>query len=131
MEKAQRMARAARERIDQRQLSWEVADFADAFPGLLERHGLAQAVAIAKARGHRQYLEDLAVVLAAAGHAEAASADSLERATLEHSVTGYVQLSCNALQAATCLNRSVVDAIVCRRAPAEPSWRGASPSRPT
>ena len=131
MEKAERMARAARDRIGQRQLSWELADFADSFPALLETHGLAQAVAVAKATGHRQYLEDLAGVLAAAGHAKAASADRLERATLEHSVTEYVQLSCNTLQAAACLRQSVVDAIVCQRAPAEPSSRAESPSRPT
>ncbi len=107
MENAQKMARMARERIGRRQLSWEWASFADSFPALVEAYGLAQAVAVAKAKGHRQYLEDLAGVLAAAGHDEAASADSLERATLEHSVTAYVQLTCNTLRAATCLKESV------------------------
>jgi CRISPR-associated protein Cmr5 len=83
------------------------ASFARSFPSLVHACGLAQAVAFAKAKDHGQYLEDLAAVLNATGHPEAASKDSLERATREHSVPAYVRLSRNALQAASWLKRYV------------------------
>jgi CRISPR-associated protein Cmr5 len=103
----QKMAKTAYERIRQRHPSQGFATFACSFPSLVESCGLAQAIALAKAKGHYQYLEDLAVVLNALGHAEAASAEGLERATLEHSVPAYAHLSCGALQAAGYLKRCV------------------------
>lgn len=131
MDKDQRMMRAARQRIAQGQLAWEAAGFADAFPALLETHGLAQSVALAKARGNRRYLDDLAFVLAAAANAKVASAESLDRAIRELSVTEYVHLSCNTLRAATCLKQSVTEAIACQSAPAMASSRATGPSRAT
>jgi hypothetical protein len=103
----QRMAQTAHERIQQRHPSQGFATFACSFPSLVQSRGLAQAIALAKAKGHYQYLEDLAVVLNASGHAEAASPDDLERATLEHSVPAYTRLSWSTLQAAGYLRRCV------------------------
>jgi len=104
---SQKMAQAAYEQIAERKLDREFASFARSFPSLVHACGLAQAVAFAKAKNREQYLGDLAAVLKAAGHSEAASANSLERATREHSVTAYVRLSRNALQAAGWLKRYV------------------------
>jgi CRISPR-associated protein Cmr5 len=103
----QKMAQTAYERIRQRRPSREFAGFARSFPSLVHSCGLAQAIAFANAKGHNQYLEDLAVVLKAVGHSEAASADRLEEATREHSVPAYVRLSRNTLQAAGWLKRYV------------------------
>lgn len=83
------------------------ASFARSFPSLVHTCGLAQAVAFAKAKGHGQYLGDLAAVLNEIGHAEATSVDSLEKATREHPVLAYVRLSRNVLQAAGWLKRYV------------------------
>jgi CRISPR-associated protein Cmr5 len=83
------------------------ASFARSFPSLVHSCGLAQAVAFARAKEHGQYLDDLADVLSKAGHAEATSAGNFERATREHSVSDYVRLSRNALQAAGWLKRYV------------------------
>ncbi len=99
-----RIVPTTHERVQWRQSSPELASFAKSFPRLVETWGLAHAVALAKAQGQREYLEDLAAVLRAMGHDEAASADRLERASLEHSVPDYVRLSCNTLQAAAYLN---------------------------
>jgi CRISPR-associated protein Cmr5 len=83
------------------------ASFARSFPSLVHSCGLAQAVAFASAKKSNQYLDDLAVVLNAIRHSEAASTDSLERATRELSVPAYVRLSRNTLQAASWLKRYV------------------------
>jgi hypothetical protein len=105
-----KLAQAARERIGRRALGPQATRFAGKFPYLIESCGLAHAVALAKAQGHVEYLEDLAAVLSAMGQVEAASAESLEQATLHHSVTGYVHLSHNTLQAALYLNECLVEA---------------------
>lgn len=91
--------------------------FARSFPSLVHACGLAQAVAFAQAKGAAEkgkerkppgkYLEDLAVVLAAVGHYDAATADKLETATRDSPVPAYVRLSRNALQAAGWLKRYV------------------------
>lgn len=104
---SQKMAQAAYQRIRQRNPDSEFVSFARSFPSLVHACGLAQAVAFAKAKKRQQYLDDLAAVLNAAGHPEASSADSLERATREHSVSSYVRLSRNALHAAGWLKRYV------------------------
>lgn len=114
---SQKMAQAAYERILERKPGREFKSFARSFPSLIHSCGLAQAVAFARAKGAAnkgkkrkppgEYLDDLAAVIAAAGHAEAASADGLERATREHPVATYVRLSRNALQAAGWLKRYV------------------------
>jgi CRISPR-associated protein Cmr5 len=107
---SQKMAQAAYASVRQRISPGEsekYASFARSFPSLVHASGLAQAVAFAEAKGHRQYLEDLAAVLNKVGHAEAASVDSFEKATREHPVPAYVRLSRNALQAAGWLKRYV------------------------
>ncbi|MGH8012911.1 MAG: type III-B CRISPR module-associated protein Cmr5 [Candidatus Binataceae bacterium] len=107
---SQKMAQAAYQQIGKRKPDDEFARFARSFPSLVHACGLAQAVAFAKAKQRGQYLEDLAAVLNAAGHPEAASAESLAHATREHPVAAYVRLSRNALEAAGWLKR-YVDAV--------------------
>ena len=108
---SQKMAQAAYASVRQRAspggLPEKYASFARSCPSLVHTCGLAQAVAFAKAKDHGQYLDDLAAVLNKIGHAEAASVDSLEKATREHPVLTYVRLSRNALQAAGWLKRYV------------------------
>lgn len=106
---SQKMAQAAYLRIVERNPSEAFVSFAREFPSLVHSCGLAQAVAFAKAKKehHKQYLEDLAAVLSATGHTDAASMDNLETATRENSVLAYVRLSRSALQAANWLKRYV------------------------
>lgn len=106
---SQKMAQTAYRRIAERKPSEKFQSFAREFPSLVHSCGLAQAVAFAKAKAkhHKQYLEDLSAVLSAIGHAEAASPDALERATREDSVLAYVRLSRDALHAASWLKRYV------------------------
>jgi len=104
---SQKMAQAAYGQIRMRQLSREFTSFARSFPSLIHSCGLAQATAFAKAKGHGQYLEDLAFVLKAIGHTEAETAESLECATREQAVPAYIRLSRNALQAAGWMKRYV------------------------
>ena len=104
---SQKMAQTAYQRIAARKPDREFASFARSFPSLVHVCGLAQAVAFATAKHREQYLEDLAAVLLAAGHAESTSADRLERSTREYLVPAYVRLSRNALQAASWLKRYV------------------------
>lgn len=104
---SQRMAQAAYQRIRERNPNGEFVSFARSFPSLVHACGLTQAVAFAKAKHREQYLDDLAAVLSAAGHSGTASADSLARATREHSVSAYVRLSRDALRAAGWLKRYV------------------------
>ena len=81
--------------------------FAREFPSLVHSCGLAQAVAFARSKHRKEYLEDFAAVLNAIGHPEAASTENLEKATREHDVPAYVRLSRNALRAASWLKRYV------------------------
>jgi CRISPR-associated protein Cmr5 len=110
---SQKMAQAAYTSVHQRvsprekSVPEKYASFARSFPSVVHACGLAQAVTFAKAKGHGQYLDDLAAVLNKIGHAEAASVDSLEKATRECPVPAYVRLSRNTLQAAGWLKRYV------------------------
>ncbi len=107
---SQKMAQAAYASVRQRAspgVPEKYVSFARSFPSLVHACGLAQAVAFARAKDHGQYLDDLAAVLNKIGHAEAASVDSLEKATREYPVPAYVRLSRNALQAAGWLKRYV------------------------
>lgn len=103
----QKMAQAAYDRIIDRQRSKEYASFARSFPSLIHSCGLAQAVAFAMAKEHKDYAGDLADILKAAGHPEAASADALDKTARTTPVAAYVRLSRNALQAAGWLKRYV------------------------
>ncbi len=112
--KSQRMAQAAFQGIQERgrgkeSYRKEYRSFAREFPTLVHQCGLAQAVAFAQAKKAHQldYLTDLAAVLAAAGHAESASANALAEQTWKLPVTGYVRLSRDALDAAVWLKRYV------------------------
>jgi CRISPR-associated protein Cmr5 len=102
---SQKMAQAAYKQITDRKPDKEFASFARSFPSLIHACGLAQAVAFARAKKRDAYLTDLTAVLAAAGHADAATAERLEAAIRESSVAAYVRLSRNALQAAGWLKR--------------------------
>jgi CRISPR-associated protein Cmr5 len=107
---SQKMAQAAYRRIENRKRDKEFISFARSFPSLVHTCGLGQAVAFALAkekRSRKEYLEDLAAVLNAAGHSEAVSAESLGRAARESPVSAYVRLSRNALQAAGWLKRYI------------------------
>ena len=112
---SQKMAQAAYERIAERPPDREFASFARSFPALVHSCGLAQAVAFAQAKGAPEkgkerkppgkYLDDLAAVLAAVGHSDAATADGLVAATRASAVPVYIRLSRNALEAAGWLKR--------------------------
>jgi CRISPR-associated protein Cmr5 len=113
--KSQRLALAAYARIDARrqqsekQYCKEYRSFAREFPTLVHQCGLAQAVAFAQAKKEHQgdYVNDLAAVLAAVGHANVASLDALAEQTRALPVDGYLRLSRDALDAAVWLKRYV------------------------
>ena len=104
---SQKMAQAAHQRIQRRRPNREFVSFAREFPSLVHACGLAQAIAFARSKHRKEYLEDFAAVLNAMGHPEAASTENLEKATREDSVPAYVRLSRNALRAASWLKRYV------------------------
>lgn len=104
---SQKMAQTAHHRIAHGTPDRDFRSFARSFPSLVHSCGLAQAIAFANAKGHDRYLADLAAVLSAIGHSEAASVDNLQRATREHSISAYIRLSRSALQAASWLKRYV------------------------
>ncbi len=109
---SQKMAQTAYASVSQRVQPGNPArdkyvSFARSFPSLVHSCGLAQAIAFANAKDHCEYLEDLAGVLTAVGHSEADTAESLERATREHSLTAYIRLSRRTLQAAGWMKRYV------------------------
>ncbi len=112
--KSQRMAQAAfgkaKDRSQAREkYRKEYRSFAREFPTLVHQCGLAQAVAFAQAKKDHQadYANDLAAVLASAGHKDIATADALAGQTRSLPVTGYVRLSRDALDAAVWLKRYV------------------------
>ncbi len=85
----------------------EFTTFAKKFPALVHTCGLAQAVAFAQAKKEHDYLDDLATVLRAAGHAGIE-----DRANLQAEINGcelstYLRLSRDALHAAEWLKRYV------------------------
>ncbi len=103
-----KLAQTTRDRMSRRHLHPKLVSFAGSFPYLIETCGLAHAVALAKAQGQLEYLEELAAVLSAMGDLDSASAESLLRASLHYSVAGYVHLSHDTLQAALYLSECVV-----------------------
>jgi CRISPR-associated protein Cmr5 len=106
----QKMARAAHEQVAQRKPDDAYIRFAREFPTLVHSCGLAQALAFALAKSdhHRRYAEDLAKVLAAAGHEQVGSAEEMARRIREDLwVTQYIRLSRDALTAAVWLRRAV------------------------
>ena len=106
---SQKMAQEAYARITQRKPDDKYASFAREFPTLVHACGLAQAVAFALAKGgHRpQYVDDLAVVLRAAGCGPLHDAKRLSQETHSLPVARYLRLSRSALAAAVWLKRYV------------------------
>jgi len=87
----------------------EYVSFAKKFPALIHTCGLAQAVAFALAKGGLQetYATDLAAVLQAGGHPDLLSAQTLAKQSRELTVSGYLRLSRDAINAASWLKRYV------------------------
>src|SRR2546421_8155987 len=111
---SQKMAQKAFDRVQERKKSAEkyrkeYRSFAREFPTLVHQCGLAQAVVFAQAKKDHQldYVNDLAEVLKAAGHADVASAQALAGRTRSLPVAAYVRLSRDALDAAVWLKRYV------------------------
>lgn len=106
---SQKMAREAYGTIKNRHPGDKYKSFARGFPALIHTCGLAQAIAFAQAKDEhqRQYADDLAKVLTAAGHGEVQDAKRLGEQTHNLPVTQYLRLSRNALAAAEWLKRYV------------------------
>jgi CRISPR-associated protein Cmr5 len=102
---SQKMAQCAYQRIAKGK-DQEFISFARSFPSLIHSCGLAQAVVFAQAKTRKEYLDDLAAVLNAAGHSDTGS-EWLATATRDYPVSAYVRLSRNALEAAGWLKRYV------------------------
>ena len=105
-----KLAQTTRDRMARRRLDPKLVSFAESFPYLVETGGLAHAVAVAKAQGQFDYLEELAAVLVGMGHLDEASAAGLQRATLQCSLTDYVHLRHLSIQAALYLGECVAEA---------------------
>lgn len=80
------------------------ASFAKSFPALVQSCGLCQAVAFAESKDHIEFLKDLINVLS---QSEPGSVDTFARQVREMPVISYLQLSRDALAAATWIKRYV------------------------
>jgi len=114
--RSQQYARAAFPAVQQhypqptKDLSQEQKEYrtiAKKFPALIHTCGLAQAIAFIQAKGHADYLADLAKVVQSAGHSEIASADELAEQSRKSSLNIYMRLSRDTLTAAGWLKRYV------------------------
>ena len=113
--KSQRLAQEAYARVEARRqrpekYRKEYRSFAREFPTLVHQCGLAQAVAFAQSKKEQHqgdYVNDLASVLAKAGHDNVTTVEALARQTRALPVPGYVRLSRDALDAAVWLKRYV------------------------
>jgi CRISPR-associated protein Cmr5 len=106
---SQQMAEEAYRRIAGRKLEKEYTSFAREFPTLVHSCGLAQALAFAQAKSerHRNYADDLAKVLAAAGHSQVGTPKELAHRIRNCHVTQYIRISRDSLAAAVWLKRYV------------------------
>jgi len=77
------------------------------FPALIHTCGLAQAVAFALAKKDDKYIDYLAAVLNAAGHAEITNHRTLDQHARSKPLSGYLRLSRDAINAASWLKRYV------------------------
>lgn len=77
------------------------------FPALIHTCGLAQAVAFALAKKDEKYVDYLAAVLKAAGHAGITDHKALDKQARESQLSGYLRLSRDAINAASWLKRYV------------------------
>jgi CRISPR-associated protein Cmr5 len=106
--RSQRLAKAAYARIARHgEPNKEYVSFAKKFPALIHTCGLAQAVAFALAKNETDYVEDLAEVLKASGHPAITSRDVLAGQSRESSLSAYLRLSRDAINAAGWLKRYV------------------------
>ncbi len=101
---SQSMAQTAYERMAARRPNQEFRSFARSFPSLIHACGLAQAVAFAKAKGRKEYVEDLTQVLQSGGYS---GINDLDQTARTAPMTTYVRLSRHALQAAGWIKRYV------------------------
>ncbi len=98
---SQRMAQSAYERAKANP-SDEYLSFARSFPALIHMCGLAQAIVFAKAK-NSSYLGDLAAVLHSVGRI--GGSDDLDHEARTATASTYVQISRDALKAASWLKR--------------------------
>src|SRR6266545_3543981 len=111
--RSQKLAQAAYKQIalhtdnGQRKPNKEYVSFAKRFPALIHTCGLAQAVAFALAKKENDYLNDLAAVLKASGHAAISDAAALDQQGRTQQLSGYLRLSRDAINAASWLKRYV------------------------
>jgi CRISPR-associated protein Cmr5 len=115
--RSQKLAQQAYGCVEARNKAEAFAEYetvARKFPALIHTCGLAQAVAFAHAKRKKDrpgggpecaYIADLAAVLKAGGHAEIADAAALEAHTRGDTVTTYLRLSRDAIEAAIWLKR--------------------------
>jgi CRISPR-associated protein Cmr5 len=99
---SQRMAQSAYERT-KREQSEDYLSFARSFPALIHTCGLAQAVVFAKAKGQDTYLSNLEAVLRSVGRIS--DSNDLDSEARTASASAYVQISRDALKAASWLKR--------------------------
>jgi len=85
----------------------EYRTVAKKFPSLIHTCGLAQAIAFYQAKGHTDYLSDLAEVLKQASHPEIKDAKSLAEHSRTDQLSVYMRLSRDALTAAGWIKRYV------------------------
>ena len=85
----------------------EYRTIAKKFPALIHTCGLAQAIAFFQAKGHTDYLNDLASVVRAAGHPEVSNANRLGELSRTQSLSLYMRLSRDTLMAAGWIKRYV------------------------
>jgi CRISPR-associated protein Cmr5 len=85
----------------------EYRTVAKKFPSLIHTCGLAQAIAFYQAKGHTDYLADLAQVVSQAGHPEITSTDELAKHSRSDKLSLYMRLSRDTLTAAGWLKRYV------------------------
>lgn len=93
---------------DEARSAWDdYATTARRFPSLIHTCGLAQAVAFAEAKKKTEYLEDLQKVLQVVGYQDIADTAALSEKTRTVPLTAYLQLSRDAVTAASWLKRYV------------------------
>ncbi len=105
--RSQKYAQQAYSCVSQRTITDKYKTFAKKFPALVHTCGLAQAVAFAEVKEHTDYLDDLASVVRAAGHADVTDRGRFAQLSRESSFAAYMRLSRNAITAASWIKRYV------------------------
>lgn len=111
--RSQKLAQSAFARVQDRHEKLSEKEFKDfsgfarKFPALIHTCGLAQAVAFALAKKETDYIGDLAAVLEASEHSEIVDGPSLDKHARTQTLSGYLRLSRDAINAASWLKRYV------------------------